>query len=116
MRVGIIGGVERNRGRYEQLARAAGCEVEFHHGHMNGRGPADLRSLVARCDVVVIITSVNSHGAVRLARQLLRKQNREPVIVQRFGICQFETMLGLGHNATPRSACAALDVAACNIA
>ena len=93
MRIGIVGGAEKTRARYHELALAAGCRVEFHHGHMKGRGPDELRALVARCDIVVIVTSVNSHGAVRLARELLRKQRREALIVQRFGLRHFEQVI-----------------------
>jgi hypothetical protein len=93
MRVGIVGGAEKKQARYHELAKAAGCQVEFHHGHMKGRGPDELRALVARCDIVVIITRVNSHGAVRLARQLLRKHERDALIVRRFGLRYFEDVM-----------------------
>jgi hypothetical protein len=94
MRIGIIGGAEKHQLRHhEALAAAGGCEVEFHHGHMRGRGPDELRALVARCDLVVIITRVNSHGAVQLARQLVRKYERRSLIVRRFGLHQLEELV-----------------------
>jgi hypothetical protein len=96
MRIGIVGGAEKalSRVRYEELARSRGCAVEFHDGHTDGRGSETLRSLVGRCDVVVIVTRVNSHNAVRLARQLIRQHGRAALFVPRFGLNQFESVVG----------------------
>ena len=95
MRIGIVGGAEKalSRVRYEQLARSHGCSVEFHDGHTEGRGSETLRSLVARCDVVVIITRVNSHNAVRLARRMIRQHGCAALFVPRFGLDQFESVV-----------------------
>lgn len=95
MRIGIVGGAEKSLSqiRYEQVARSRGCEVEFHDGHMDGRGTETLRSLVGRCDVVVIITRVNSHNAVRLARRLIRQYGCAALFVPRFGLNQFECVM-----------------------
>jgi hypothetical protein len=95
MRIGIIGGAEKtqSRLRYEQVAREHGGSVEFHDGHMEGRGSESLHSLVERCDLVVIVTRVNSHNAVRLARSLVRKLGRPALIVPRFGLSRFESAL-----------------------
>lgn len=101
MRIGIVGGAENNstRARYEQFARAQGGGVEFHDGHLDGRGPAQLRSLVERCDLVVIVTRINSHGAVRLARDHARKLGRDPLIVRQFGFSRFEQIMRGGSAA-----------------
>ena len=95
MRIGIVGGAEKtlSRVRYEEVARSHGCAVEFHDGHMEGRGTETLRSLVGRCDVVVIVTRVNSHNAVRLARRLIRQHGRAALFVPRFGLSQFESVI-----------------------
>jgi len=95
MRIGIVGGAEKplSRMRYEALARDHGCAVEFHDGHTEGRGTETLRSLVGRCDVVVIVTRVNSHNAVRLARRLIRQHGCAALFVPRFGLNQFESVM-----------------------
>ena len=90
MRVGIVGGVERNQSGYEKVARSLGCDVEFHHGHMRGRGPEALETLVDRCDLIVIVTEINSHCAVRTTQKLSRKRGRRLLIVRRFGLHTFE--------------------------
>jgi hypothetical protein len=90
MRVGIIGGVERNFDRYEEVAKAVGCDVEFHAGHMRGRGTETLETLIERCDLIVIVTEINSHTAVRMAQKLSRKRGRRVLIARKFGISAFE--------------------------
>jgi hypothetical protein len=90
MRVGIVGGVERNQAGYEKVARAVGCDVEFHHGHMRGRGSEALETLVDRCDLIVIVTEINSHCAVRMTQKLSRKRGRRVLIVRKFGLHTFE--------------------------
>jgi hypothetical protein len=90
MRVGIIGGVERNQARYEEVAKAVGCDVEFHAGHMRGRGTETLDTLIERCDLIVIVTEINSHTAVRMAQKFSRKRGRRVLIARKFGIHTFE--------------------------
>jgi hypothetical protein len=50
MRVGIIGGTEKNLTRFEEVAEEEGCEVEFHDGRLAGRGSEALETLLSRCD------------------------------------------------------------------
>jgi hypothetical protein len=93
MRVGIIGGTEKNYARYEELARALGGEVEFHDGRMAGRGSEALQTLVSRCELVVIITQINSHAAVRTAQKHCRRYGRRVLIVRRYGLQLFAQTL-----------------------
>jgi hypothetical protein len=86
MRVGIVGGTDKNLQRYTEVAETAGCEVEFHDGRMTGRGPKALQTLVTRCDVVVVITRINSHGAVQQAQKHCRRHGRKALFVRRFGL------------------------------
>ena len=93
MRIGIVGGVERNEVQYQELAEREGHTVEFHGGHMNARGMASLESLIERSDMVVVITDVNSHGAVQTARKLLRQRERPLVLLRRCGTSRFRELL-----------------------
>jgi len=86
MRIGIVGGASKNRSRYEQVAASNASEVEFHDGYMTSTATQALEGLVARSDVVVVITRVNSHQAVQLARKLTRQRERALLIVRRFGL------------------------------
>jgi hypothetical protein len=89
VRVGVVGGLDRVEGSYEEVAATAGHEVVFHDGHIHGRGRDALAHLVDTCDVVLILTDVNSHGAVQLARKRLRARGRSPVLVRKCGLTRF---------------------------
>jgi len=93
MRIGIVGGLDRLEPLFARMAEAAGHEALFHHGATNASGVRALASLVEHSDLVVILTDVNSHGAVRLARQTLRERGRSPVLLRRCGAARFGALL-----------------------
>ena len=93
MRIAWIGGVERNEVQLVRIALAAGHEVEFHSGHIGGRGAGDLRAIVERADFVVILTDVNSHGAVLLAKKLCRQLRRGTLLTRRCGPARFQRLI-----------------------
>jgi hypothetical protein len=99
MRIGVIGGTEKSLTRYEQLAAEHGGAVEFHDGHMAGRGTQALDSMLRRCDLIVIITQINSHAAVQRAQRYCRKQGRPVLIVRRFGLHTFALVVRTGVSA-----------------
>lgn len=83
MRVVVVGGVERTEQRLADTASELGHDLEFHGGHMDGRGADGLRSAVERADFVIVVTDVNSHGAVQVARREARRLARPVVVVRR---------------------------------
>jgi hypothetical protein len=93
MRVGIIGGAERNELQYRRVALEAGHELEFHSGKLSSCGSASLEALVRRCDLVVIATDTNSHAAVRTARSLMRSRGTVPLLIRRLGVSRFAELL-----------------------
>jgi Uncharacterized protein conserved in bacteria (DUF2325) len=93
MLIGIVGGLERDEARYLRLAARAGHSVECHAGHLAGRGAETLASLVQRAELVVIVTDLNSHGAVQLARRLVRERERRMLLVRRCSVSRFATLL-----------------------
>jgi hypothetical protein len=98
MRIGVIGGKELSSTRYEQLAKAHGSAVEFHDGKMAGRGTSALDCLVQRCDLIVIVTQINSHAAVQRAQKYCRAHRKPVLIVRRFGLHAFGEIVQ-GRNA-----------------
>jgi hypothetical protein len=104
MRIGVIGGTEKSLTRYEELAAAHGSHVEFHDGRMAGRGTAALDTMVQRCDLIVIITQINSHAAVRRAQKYCRRHRRHVLIVRRFGLHTFSVIVQGGVQALDSSA------------
>jgi hypothetical protein len=93
MRIGIVGGLGRSEPLFARLARAAGHEALFHDGAMAGAGVRELERLVDHAELVLVLTDVNSHGAVRHARQLLRERGRSPLLMRRCGSARFATLL-----------------------
>ena len=101
---GMIGGVERSEGLFQQAATAAGYELEVHSGHTAGRGAQTLAALVNRVDLVVIVTDVNSHNAVVAARKLAVSRGVRLLLVRR---CSPKGLISLIQSATSQTARAA---------
>jgi hypothetical protein len=93
MRIGIVGGAECVENEYRRVIRDTSHELEFHSGHMSSSGARSLQTLVKRCDLVVIITDVNSHAAVAKARRVARAAGRAPVFARRFGVRGLSALL-----------------------
>ncbi len=93
MRIGWVGGRERNETTLERIAEKLGHELEFHSGHVGGRGANDLRALVERSDFLVIVTDVNSHGAVLLAKKMAQRIGRSSLVIRRCGSSRFQALL-----------------------
>ena len=86
MRIGIVGGLDRNARELEELTEAQGHHLETHTGVLAGGGSvASLRALVVRSDLVLVLTDVNSHNAVQMARRAARKHHRPIRILRRLG-------------------------------
>ena len=87
MRIGIVGGLDRSARDLEEVARAWGHELDTHTGVVTGKAAADsLRALVVRSDLVFVLTDVNSHNGVRLARETARAHRRPLRILRRLGL------------------------------
>ena len=108
MRIGIIGGLDRNARDLEAVAEAGGHALETHTGVVGGSSSAaSLRALVARVDLVFILTDVNSHNAVHIARRAARTHDVPLKIVRRLGPSQLAAalaQLGPGRVAAALSA------------
>lgn len=73
VRVCVVGGRERNAGEVERAARARGLCVEIHRGDVHGRAAEAIEASVMRADVVVVVTEINSHGGLLVARKAARR-------------------------------------------
>ena len=93
MRIGWIGGRERNETQLDRIASRGGHTLEFHSGHVGGRGSETIRALVERSDFLVIVTDVNSHGAVLLAKKMAQHFGRASLVIRRCGTSRFQALL-----------------------
>ncbi len=97
MRITFIGGLDRNEQDLITIAARSGHVVELHKGHMAGRGSEKLAAAIARADFVVLVTDVNSHGAVQLARRLCQRAGISPLILRRCGAARFAQICDALH-------------------
>jgi Uncharacterized protein conserved in bacteria (DUF2325) len=94
MRIGIVGGVDRSATALHEAAEAQGHALEIHDGVMSsGAAAASLRALIARAELVVVVTDVNSHNGVRAARRAAKHLGRTLRIVRRMGTAQLAVLL-----------------------
>ncbi len=93
MRIAVIGGRYRNETQLLRTARAMGHELEFEEGHTHGRHVDAIRTAVTRADLVVIVTDVNSHGGVQVAKRVARQVDRPTLIIQNFGVARLCRLL-----------------------
>ena len=100
MRIGIVGGLDRSARELQHLARADGHELGLHTGVVGGgASAAGLRALVARSDLVVILTDINSHNGVQIARRQARLRKRPFKMMRRLSVSQFAAFLRDFHPA-----------------
>lgn len=94
MRIGIVGGLDREARALEEIAVARGHQLEVHTGVIAGSASAaSLRALVARSDLIIVVTDVNSHNGVRMARRQARTSNRPLRLLRRMGVSQFDALV-----------------------
>jgi uncharacterized protein DUF2325 len=93
MRIAVIGGRYKNEGMLARIAESRGYEIEFEEGHTAGHGMEGIRKAVSRSELVVIVTDVNSHGAVHTAKKAARLLDRPTLIIQNFGAARLSRLL-----------------------
>ena len=69
LRVAFVGGVECVDRQLLALGEELGIAIEVHQGHMKSQSRQRLVSLIARANLLVLVTGVNSHGAVSVAKR-----------------------------------------------
>jgi UDP-N-acetyl-D-mannosaminuronic acid transferase (WecB/TagA/CpsF family) len=93
LRVAFVGGVECVDRQLVALGDELGIEVEVHHGHMKSQSKQRLVSLIARTHVLVLVTGVNSHGAVSIAKREAERFGTEVRIVKFCGSSKARALL-----------------------
>jgi len=93
MRIGIVGGLGRAEPLFRKLALTSQHTVEFHRGDVGGRGSASLEAVIARSELLVVITDVNSHGSVQLSRKLAKARGVPRLVVRRLSLGRFTELL-----------------------
>jgi hypothetical protein len=93
IRIGWVGGMTRIEQRIEAEAAQLGYELEFHDGNVTGKRARTLRSLVQRCDVVVVSTDRNSHRGALTAKEEARLAGKPLVMMRACGLARLGDVL-----------------------
>ncbi len=93
MNIVLVGGAERSLSHLRRAASACGHHLEHHDGACTPRGERALSGAIGRADLVVIVTGINSHRAVLLARELVERKHVPSLICRRFGVTQLWRLL-----------------------
>jgi hypothetical protein len=93
MNIVLIGGIERREADLLRLAQRAGHQLECHTGHVGGRGAEGLKAMIERADAVIILTEINSHGSMYLAKRIARQLGRDAIVLRKCGPALFVALL-----------------------
>lgn len=84
LRVAVVGGPGRMLPAYRKVVRDLGAEFLFHDGGVRN-GSCRLKGIVDGADIVVFITSVNSHGALGVVKTACRKRGSRFIALRETG-------------------------------
>lgn len=93
MRIAVIGGLERHESEIARRGAALGHTTEFHRGRVGGRHADELEAMVQRCDVSIIVTQVNSHGAMHIAKRAAARHGRTALVSRTCSPSKFSVIL-----------------------
>jgi hypothetical protein len=93
MHIAIIGGRDKTQVDLTQIAKAAGYELEFHDGHANGRGAHIIRNIVSRAELVVIVTEINSHSGVFIAKREAQRFKKPTMVTRNFSCARLRGLI-----------------------
>jgi hypothetical protein len=92
--VAFVGGAERLERSLIAAGAELGVDVEVHDGGTGSGGRARLSAIVHRTDLVVVVTGVNSHNAVKIARREAEKSGTRVRFFKSCGTAAARALLG----------------------
>ena len=84
LRVAVVGGLDRLEGRYREVVEGLGAEFLFHNGKCQS-GSHQLKNLVCSSDIIVFVTSVNSHTAMHVVKGMCKHTGKRFVALRTTG-------------------------------
>ena len=91
-KVAVIGGLERMESNYCQVVNKLGGQCLCHTGSVAG-GCRRLRQIVGKSDLVVFITTINSHTAINTVKEECKKLGKPFCAMGRTGASSLEKVL-----------------------
>ncbi len=92
LKIAIVGGTEKTLPEYRGMVRELGGECLYHDG-CTGSGVDRLRRIISSADVVVCITTLNSHGAMKIAKSICKRRGKRFLVTRETGTCSLREML-----------------------
>ena len=92
LRVAVVGGICRMLPEYREVVKQLGGELIYHDGHMKS-GSYKLKNAVCGADIVVFITSVNSHGALAVLKTVCKKRRKRFIAMKETGCESLDKVL-----------------------
>jgi len=93
MKIALVGGLVRREAELAKLAAEAGHEIEWHTGAVGGRGADGLKAVIERAHLVLILTEINSHGSMYLAKKVARQLGKKAMVLRKCGPAKFQELL-----------------------
>jgi hypothetical protein len=90
--VAVIGGLDRMEPKYRKAVEEFGGTCLFHPGRVQG-GCQRLRQMVAKADLVVFMTSTNSHGALGVIKDECKRCDKPFCALANNGVSSLERTL-----------------------
>jgi len=81
MRVAVIGGLDRLEPEYRKTIHDLGADFIFHNGNC-ANGQHVLKNVVCKANIILFITSINSHGALKIVKATCKKTGKHFNVVR----------------------------------
>lgn len=93
MHIVVVGGREKNEVELARIAASGGHTIECHDGGVAGRGMNWIKNAVSRASIVVIVTEINSHGAVLAAKKEAQRSHKPTMVVSRLSSARLRGLM-----------------------
>mgnify|MGYP000147395609 CR=1 FL=1 len=90
--VAILGGSEGALPAYRCMVGDLGGECLYHNGCLR-KGAERLKRIIGQADIVVCITSVNSHAAMHFAKTICKRSGKRMLVTRESGVHALREML-----------------------
>jgi hypothetical protein len=84
LRVVVVGGSNKMLPEYRDVVSQFGAEFLSHDGEVRN-GSDKLKNVINWADIIIFITSMNSHGALNVMRSVCRKKAKKFIVLRETG-------------------------------
>ena len=77
LKVAVVGGIDRMKPKYKNIIDDMGGQLLYHNGKCSGQRSVALRATICDADIVVFITTINSHNALHITKAECKKTGKQ---------------------------------------